>query len=84
MNEKSVLIGFEYAKETYAQLGVDIDAAMKRADAIPISMHCWQGDDVIGFDGADSLEGGIQTTGNYPGRAAMLMNFAQILILHVH
>ena len=61
--------GFEIAKEAYAALGVDVEAAILRADSIPVSMHCWQGDDVIGFDGADSLSGGIQTTGNYPGRA---------------
>lgn len=69
MNEKLILAGYEYAKETYAAAGIDVEAAMKKADAIPVSMHCWQGDDVIGFDGADSLTGGIQTTGNYPGRA---------------
>lgn len=69
MNEKSIQLGYEYAKQAYAAAGVDVEAAMKRADAIPVSMHCWQGDDVIGFDGADSLSGGIQTTGNYPGRA---------------
>ena len=61
--------GFEIAKEAYAAVGVDVEAAILRADAIPVSMHCWQGDDVIGFDGSDSLSGGIQTTGNYPGRA---------------
>jgi len=69
MNEKLILAGYEYAKETYAAAGIDVEAAMKKADAIPVSMHCWQGDDVIGYDGADSLTGGIQTTGNYPGRA---------------
>lgn len=61
--------GFEFAKEAYAACGVDVEAAIARADAIPASMHCWQGDDVIGFDGSDTLTGGIQTTGNYPGRA---------------
>ena len=69
MNEKNILQGYEYAKEAYAAIGVDVEAAMKRADEVPVSMHCWQGDDVIGFDGSDSLSGGIQTTGNYPGRA---------------
>ena len=61
--------GFEFAKEIYASCGVDVEAAIARADAIPVSMHCWQGDDVIGFDGSATLTGGIQTTGNYPGRA---------------
>ena len=69
MKEELILKGYEYAKSVYAENGVDVEAAMKKADAIPVSMHCWQGDDVIGFDGSDSLTGGIQTTGNYPGRA---------------
>ena len=67
--EELIIKGYEYAKCVYAENGVDVEAAMKKADAIPVSMHCWQGDDVIGFDGSDSLSGGIQTTGNYPGRA---------------
>ena len=57
------------AKALYKQVGVDAEAALAALKDIPISVHCWQGDDVIGFDGADSLSGGIQTTGNYPGRA---------------
>lgn len=69
MNESLILKGFEYAKEQYAAAGVDVEAAMAKADAIPVSMHCWQGDDVIGFDGVGELTGGIATTGNYPGRA---------------
>jgi L-rhamnose isomerase len=48
---------------------VDTDAALEALKNIPVSMHCWQGDDVIGFDGAGALSGGIQATGNYPGRA---------------
>ena len=69
MKEELILKGYAYAKAQYAAQGVDVDAAIAKADAIPVSMHCWQGDDVIGFDGSDSLSGGIQTTGNYPGRA---------------
>lgn len=57
------------AKELYAAIGVDTDQVLQQLSQIPISMHCWQGDDVVGFDGADGLSGGIQTTGNYPGRA---------------
>ena len=60
---------YEQAKVIYAKYGVDTEAALKRLFNIPVSVHCWQGDDVIGFDGSDSLSGGIQTTGNYPGRA---------------
>ncbi len=60
---------YQSAKEIYAAAGVDAEAALAALKNIPVSVHCWQGDDVIGFDGADSLSGGIQTTGNYPGRA---------------
>ena len=70
MNSESIRKGYEYAKEVYAAYGVDVDAAIERIDAIPVSMHCWQGDDVIGFEGTGSLTGGIQTTGNYPAARA--------------
>jgi len=60
---------FEEAKKQYEALGIDVEAAFDRVQKIPVSVHCWQGDDVLGFEGASSLEGGIQTTGNYPGRA---------------
>ena len=62
---------FESAKARYAAMGIDVDAAMARVAAAPVALHCWQGDDVKGFDGDPNaaLTGGIQTTGNYPGRA---------------
>ena len=60
---------YEQAKEIYAKAGVDTDAVLRRLKDVSISMHCWQGDDVKGFDGDGELTGGIQTTGNYPGRA---------------
>ena len=60
---------YEVAKNAYASYGIDLDKALAELKEIPVSLHCWQGDDVIGFDGSDSLSGGIQTTGNYPGRA---------------
>lgn len=60
---------YEEAKKAYAAWGIDTEAAIARLGDIPVSVHCWQGDDVIGFDGSDSLSGGIQTTGNYAGRA---------------
>ena len=53
----------------YAKIGVDTDFAIARLKSIPVSLHCWQGDDVKGFDTDGPLTGGIQTTGNYPGRA---------------
>ena len=60
---------YEEAKKIYAELGVDAEKALNTLKNIPISIHCWQGDDVIGFDSREALSGGIQTTGNYPGRA---------------
>lgn len=60
---------FESAKEQYAKLGIDVEAAMDKLAQKAISVHCWQGDDVLGFDQEGGLSGGIQTTGNYPGRA---------------
>ena len=60
---------YESSKEIYGKLGIDTDAAIEKLKSVSISVHCWQGDDVIGFDGADSLSGGISVTGNYPGRA---------------
>lgn len=60
---------YAYAKERYAKIGVDTDAAIERLKEIPVSLHCWQGDDVTGFDHDGPLTGGIQTTGDYPGKA---------------
>ena len=61
---------FDLAKQRFAAIGVDVDHTMQQLDAIPVSMHCWQGDDVRGFENPQgALTGGIQATGNYPGRA---------------
>ena len=60
---------YKLAKEQYAAYGIDTEAAIAKLERIPVSVHCWQGDDVIGLDGGGALSGGIQTTGNYPGRA---------------
>lgn len=61
---------FQLARERYEALGVDVDAALKRLAAVPISLHCWQGDDVGGFEASgEALGGGIAATGNYPGKA---------------
>ena len=60
---------FDEAKKKYQELGIDVEAAFEKVSKIPVSVHCWQGDDVLGFEGVESMEGGIQTTGNYPGRA---------------
>ena len=60
---------YESAKELYAKFGIDTEDALKKLGDITVSIHCWQGDDVGGFDSDDALSGGIQTTGNYPGKA---------------
>lgn len=61
---------YEAAREAYAKVGVDTDRAIEILKKVPVSLHCWQGDDVLGFDQKGrGLSGGIQTTGNYPGRA---------------
>lgn len=60
---------YESAKQMYQQIGVDTDEAVACLEQIKIAMHCWQGDDVVGFDQKGPLTGGIQTTGNYPGKA---------------
>lgn len=70
LSDKIILKGFEYAKDVYASLGVDVESAMARAASIPISVNCWQGDDVTGFEeDGGGASNGIAATGNYPGRA---------------
>lgn len=66
---------YEIAKAAYAQYGVDTESALQSTAKIPVSVHCWQGDDVVGLDGGGAASNGIQTTGNYPGRAR---NFAEL------
>ena len=60
---------YESAKKMYAAIGIDTDAVIEKLKSIPVALHCWQGDDVRGFDHEGPLTGGIQTTGNYPGSA---------------
>lgn len=68
--EKKIEDMYAFARERFAEYGVDTEQVLSRLDKIPISIQCWQGDDVLGFESANaSLTGGIQTTGNYPGRA---------------
>ena len=69
MNTSNIQKSYELAKERYAALGVDTDQAIAILEKTPISLHCWQTDDVMGFESNAGLSGGIQTTGNYPGRA---------------
>ncbi len=70
MSDKKVEQAYQLARECYAELGVDTDKAMEKLRQIPISLHCWQGDDVGGFENPETgLDGGIAVTGNYPGKA---------------
>ena len=69
MNTTNILNTYTLAKERYAALGIDTDKAIETLEKTPISLHCWQTDDVMGFESNAGLSGGIQTTGNYPGRA---------------
>src|SRR5512133_2184519 len=67
---KQINAAYELARERYALLGVDTDQALEKLAQVAISLHCWQGDDVGGFENPDSgLSGGIAATGNYPGKA---------------
>ncbi len=68
--QERITKAYELAKESFKKWGVDVGEAIKKVHAIPISLHCWQGDDVTGFENPDAqLTGGIQATGNYPGKA---------------
>ena len=60
---------YEYAKAKYAEIGIDTEKVIETLADVPVSVHCWQGDDVTGFDSKQALSGGIQATGNYPGKA---------------
>ncbi len=72
MNEK-IQKAFDLAVAEYASVGVDVNKALLQLDKLPISLHCWQADDVTGFENPDGvLSGGIQTTGNYPGKAGTI------------
>ena len=76
---------FDSAKEIYKQIGVDVESALEVLKNKAISIHCWQGDDVVGFDSRMAASGGIQTTGNYPGKATtpeqLMSDFDKVLEL---
>ena len=69
MKSESIERAYAYAKDRFAAVGVDTDAAIAKMNDIHLSLHCWQADDVAGFENSGSLSGGIQATGNYPGKA---------------
>ena len=76
---------YTLAKERYAALGVDTERVLNTLKDVTVSVHCWQGDDVVGFDAKEALSGGIQTTGNYPGKATtpeqLMADFNEVLRL---
>ena len=76
---------YDSAKEIYKEYGIDTEKAIETLKNLPISIHCWQGDDVVGFDSRMALSGGIQTTGNYPGKAntpeELMADFDKVLEL---
>lgn len=81
MDESRIRAAYEQARERYASYGVDTERAMERLAQVSLSVHCWQGDDVGGFEtaGAELAGGGIQATGNYPGKARTIAELRQDL-----
>jgi len=70
MNKQQINLAYDYAKTRYNEFGIDVDHALAELDKLSVSLHCWQADDVTGFENGDGeLTGGIQATGNYPGKA---------------
>ncbi len=80
MNRVDIDTAYQIAKKRFAELGIDTDKVIEKVNDIPISIHCWQGDDVRGFENPDQeLSGGIQATGNYVGRACNAQDLRQDL-----
>ena len=69
MKEQKIRQAYELAVERYAAIGIDVEKVMEQLQGIQLSLHCWQADDVTGFESTGELTGGIQATGNYPGKA---------------
>ncbi|MBQ0080408.1 MAG: L-rhamnose isomerase [Alistipes sp.] len=81
MKEKLVEQAYEIAKERYAQIGVNTDEVLEKLSKVSLSLHCWQADDVSGFESlGEDLSGGIQTTGNYPGKARNISELRQDIL----
>ncbi|HIU70699.1 MAG TPA: L-rhamnose isomerase [Candidatus Enterosoma merdigallinarum] len=77
--EEKIEKAYRLAKEAYAKIGVDTDKAIEKLDQVPISIQCWQADDIQGFVNSNALTGGIQVTGNYPGKARNFQELTQDL-----
>ena len=81
MKEELIRKAYEVARERYAEVGVDTEKVLNQLQDFHLSMHCWQADDVVGFEvQAGNLSGGIQTTGNYPGRARNIDELRQDIL----
>ena len=80
MKEQTVRDGYRIAKERYAYYGIDTDKVLKQMQDFHLSMHCWQADDVAGFESSGELTGGIQATGNYPGKARNIDELRQDIL----
>lgn len=80
MNTANIQQAYEIAKQRYAAVGIDTDKALQTLQGIQLSLHCWQADDVTGFESAGSLTGGIQATGNYPGKARNIDELRQDIL----
>lgn len=79
MNQEKIIKGFEYAADVFSEQGINAEEAIGKIENIAISMHCWQGDDVVGFDGSNELGDGLAVTGDYPGRAGTPIELRQDL-----
>lgn len=80
MKENAIIKSFDLAKERYASIGVDVEKVLEKLQNVALSLHCWQADDVTGFESAGSLTGGIQATGNYPGKARNIDELRQDIL----
>ena len=80
MKKELIEKAYAIAKERYAAIGVDTDRVLETLKNIPISLHCWQADDVTGFERGEALSGGIQATGNYPGKARNIDELRQDIV----
>ena len=80
MKEELIKKAYDVAVERYAAVGVDANKALEDLQKISLSLHCWQADDVAGFESNGSLSGGIQATGNYPGKARNIEEVRQDIL----
>lgn len=69
MSEQKIKQAYDLAVERYAAIGIDVEEVLTKLQQVQLSLHCWQADDVSGFESGGELTGGIQATGNYPGKA---------------